>query len=52
VITAINGQAVNRFEDLTSYLLSQTQPGQTVTLTVLRGGQEQTVKVTLGALPS
>jgi 2-alkenal reductase len=52
VITGINGQAVNRFEDLTSYLLSQTQPGQTVTLTVLRGGQEQSVKVTLGTIPS
>ncbi len=52
VITAINGQAVKRFEDLTSYLLSQTQPGQTVTLTVLRGGQEQTVKVTLGTIPA
>ena len=52
VITAINGQVVKRFEDLTSYLLSQTQPGQTVTLTVLRGGQEQTVKVTLGTIPA
>jgi serine protease Do len=52
VITAVNGQAVNRFEDLTSYLLSQTAPGQTVTLTVLRGGQEQSVKLTLGTLPT
>jgi len=52
VITAINGQAVKRFEDLTSYLLSQTQPGQTVTLTVLRGGQEQAVKLTLGTIPT
>ena len=52
VITAVNGQPVNRFEDLTSYLLSQTQPGQTVTLTILRGGQEQTVKLTLGTTPS
>ncbi len=52
VITGVNGQAVKRFEDLTSYLLSQTQPGQTVTLTVLRGGREQTVKVTLGTIPS
>jgi serine protease Do len=52
LITAVNGQAVKRFEDLTSYLLSQTQPGQTVTLTVLRGGQEQSVKVTLGTIPS
>jgi serine protease Do len=52
VITGINGQPVNRFEDLTSYLLSQTEPGQTVTLTVLRGGQEETVKLTLGTIPA
>jgi S1-C subfamily serine protease len=52
VITAVNSQPVNRFEDLTSYLLTQTQSGQTVTLTVLRGGKEQTVSVTLGVIPT
>ncbi len=52
VITGINGKPVNRFEDLMSYLLDQTTPGQTVTLTVLRGGQQQTVKLTLGIMPT
>jgi serine protease Do len=52
VITGINGQPVNRFEDLMSYLLDQTAPGQTVTLTILRGGQQQTVKLTLGTMPT
>jgi S1-C subfamily serine protease len=50
VTNSINGRPVNRFEDLTSYLDSQTQSGQTVTVTVLRGGKEQTVKVTLGTI--
>ena len=52
VITAVDGQAVQRMEDLTSYLFNNTQVGQTVTLTLLRQGREQTVDVTLGALPS
>ena len=52
VITAIDGQAVNRFEDLVSYLFSHTDPGQTVTLTILRAGSQQTVKVVLGTQPS
>lgn len=52
VITAINGQQINRFEDLASYLFANTQVGQNVTLTILRNGQQQTVQVTLGALPS
>jgi 2-alkenal reductase len=51
VITAINGQTINSFEDLSSYLLNNTQVGQTVTLTILRQGQEKTVQLTLGALP-
>jgi serine protease Do len=52
VITAINGQPVNRFEDLASYLFDSTTAGQTVSLTVIRGGQEQTISVTLGVLPT
>jgi len=51
VITALNGQTINSFEDLSSYLLNNTQVGQTVTLTILRQGQENTVQLTLGALP-
>ncbi len=50
VITAIDSQTVNSFEDLTSYLFNNTQVGQMVTLTILRQGQEQTVELTLGTL--
>ncbi|NJD59994.1 MAG: hypothetical protein C3F13_06335 [Anaerolineales bacterium] len=48
VITAINGQPVNTFDDLLVYLSLQTSPGQDVTLTILRDGQYQDVSVTLG----
>ena len=52
IITAINGQPVKSFEDMVSYLFDNTQVGQTVTLTILRNGQEQQVQVTLGLLPA
>jgi serine protease Do len=52
VITAINGQTVKRFDDVISYLFNSTQPGQTITLTVLRQGHEQQVKLTLGERPA
>lgn len=51
VITAVNGQTINTFEDLSSYLINNTQVGQTITLTILRQGHQQTVKLTLGSLP-
>lgn len=52
VITAVDGQTVNNFEDLVSYLYNQTEVGQKVTLMVLRDGQQQSLDVTLGTLPS
>jgi S1-C subfamily serine protease len=52
IITGIDGQKITHFEDLVSYLFNNTQPGQVVTLTILRNGQEQQVKVTLGTQPT
>jgi 2-alkenal reductase len=53
VITAINGQPVETMDDLISYLIEQTQPGDTVSLDVIRSdGQQETVSVTLGVRPS
>jgi serine protease Do len=52
IITAIDNQPVKTFEDLSSYLFSSTQVGQTVTLTILRQGREQAVKLVLSAIPS
>jgi serine protease Do len=51
VITAIDDQPVKTFEDLVAYLARSTTVGQSVTLTILRNGQSQTVKVTLAARP-
>jgi len=51
VIIAVDGQTVVNFEDLVSYLFENKQVGQTIQLTVLRGGAEKTVELTLGALP-
>jgi serine protease Do len=52
VITAINGQQLSNFEDLASYLFNNTSVGETVTLTIMRNGAQQNVKVTLGQLPT
>jgi len=52
IITAINGQPVLDFEDLSSYVFLQTKPGDVITLTVLRDGEEETIEVTLGTLPT
>lgn len=52
IITAINGRPVSSFDELVSYLVNYTEVGQTVTLTILRDGQERQVQVTLGERPS
>ncbi len=52
VITAIDGQTINSMSDIIAYLAIHTQVGQTISLTILRNGQTQNVKVTLGTRPS
>jgi serine protease Do len=52
VITAINGQPMQTFNDVVAYLAVSTRPGQKVNLTILRGGKEMTVSVTLGTRPA
>ena len=51
LIIAIDGQPVEDFNDLNSYLVFNTTIGDTVELTVLRNGQEVSVPLTLGARP-
>lgn len=51
IILEIGGTQMSSFEDLASYLSLQTQPEDTITLTVLRDGTEQTVDITLAARP-
>jgi len=45
VIVALDGQPVSRLKDMQTFL-QQAQPGQTVTLTLLRGMQQIQVQVT------
>jgi len=52
VIVAIDGQPVNHFEDMGSYLFESTQVGQTVTVTILRDGSQKDIQVKLGVLPN
>ncbi|HIP71743.1 MAG TPA: PDZ domain-containing protein, partial [Anaerolineae bacterium] len=51
VITRIDDQPILEFDDLLAYIVRQTKPGQEVTLTILRDGEEMQVKVTMEARP-
>ncbi len=51
LIIAIDGKEVKTFAEMLSYLVNETSVGQTVTLTILRDGDPQDIKVTLGARP-
>jgi 2-alkenal reductase len=52
VIIAIDDQPVKDMSDIIAYLAIHTQVGQTVTLTILRDGETQSVDVTLGSRPT
>ncbi|MBX7254338.1 MAG: trypsin-like peptidase domain-containing protein, partial [Candidatus Promineofilum sp.] len=52
IIIGINDLTVTTFDDLLGYIVQETTIGQTVTLTVLRDGQQVTVPVTLGERPA
>lgn len=51
IIVAINGMFVESMDDLVSYLVVNTRPGDTVAMTVVRGGQTIEVPVLLGERP-
>jgi 2-alkenal reductase len=51
IIIAIEGQPVGRFEEIASYLFNQSQAGRTVSLSILRDGEEEQVQVKLGSRP-
>jgi S1-C subfamily serine protease len=51
IIVAIDGVQVKRFDDLVNYLASNTGVDDVVTLTVVRGGQQMTIDVTLEERP-
>ena len=51
IITAIDGEELRSFDDLVAYLVSDTEVGQEVMLTVFRDGRRMEVSATLGARP-
>jgi 2-alkenal reductase len=51
LIVAINDTGVSQFEQLISYLFNSTQPGDTVTLHMLRDGEQVTAEVNVEARP-
>ncbi len=51
VITEINGQVLDT-ESALAQIVNQHKPGDTLSLTVLRGGSQITVQLTLGEMPS
>ena len=51
VITAVNDQPIHSMDDLITYLYRFGKVNETVSLTILRDGKEQTVDVTLQARP-
>ncbi|HSD83799.1 MAG TPA: trypsin-like peptidase domain-containing protein [Anaerolineae bacterium] len=51
IIIAIDGDAVNSFEEMIAYLAARKQVGQTVTVTIIRGTETLQVPVTLEDRP-
>ena len=51
LIIGIDGVEVFQFDTLLKYLINNKAPGDTVTLTVLRDGQELDIQMTLGKRP-
>ncbi len=51
LIVKIDGREMRSFDDLNSYLVFEAMVDQTIQVTLLRGDQELTLPVTLGARP-
>lgn len=52
IVTAVNGHEITGSNSLIAHLLYHNRPGDTVTLTVLRDGQQEEIQVTLGNRPT
>jgi 2-alkenal reductase len=52
IIVGINDRAVSHFEELISYLFTNTKPGDTATLHLWRDGEDTTVEVTVQERPA
>lgn len=52
VIIGVDGDVIAEFDDLLAYIVQETAVGDTITLTIIRDGQEYTANVTLEARPN
>jgi len=52
IITAVDGTAITQEQSLGGLIIDQYQPGDTVQLTIIRDGDEQTVDLTIGEAPA
>jgi len=52
VIVGIEGTPINAHEELVRYLITETEPGETVDLRIVRGGRETTERVRLEERPA
>ncbi len=51
LVVAVDGHKVLEFNDLMRYIIVNKAPGDTITLTIERNGQDQDIKLTLGVRP-
>jgi len=51
IVTAVNGEPVSNLQELTVYLETETEVGDTVEVTIFRDGVEQNVAVALDERP-
>ena len=51
VLTAVDGVPLKKWDDLNAYLEEKTAVGQKITLTLVRGGKDLTLNVTLADMP-
>ncbi len=51
IITAFDGTRIRDMDDLSTYLETNTLPGQVISVTFLRNGSVQTVSLTVGTRP-
>jgi 2-alkenal reductase len=51
LIIAFDGKPIATYDELLSYLITTKSPGDTVVLTVLRGGDSVDITITLGSRP-
>lgn len=52
IVTAVDGESIDDYQDLTVYLETETRVGDTVEVKLIRDGEDRIVQVKLGQRPS